>query len=444
MNFKEIFEMKKEANNFALLPIVVFLVLYIGCGVYYEYLRPVEGGMGFYVMSVVVAFMISLIVAFLQNKKLNFDEKIHACAMGIGDDNITVMLFIFLMAGAFSGIAGAAGGVKSTANLLLNIIPGQFVLPGMFVIAAFMSMAMGTSVGTITVLVPIAAEASKNGNIPLAICAASVIGGAMFGDNLSFISDTTIAATKTQGVKMKDKFRANIRISLPASIITLFLLTFYSFSLNTTGIGKFEYNIIQAVPYFIVLVLALTGINVFIVLGSGILLFAAAGAVTGSLEFNSALTAMGNGTSGMFETMIVTILVASIASLIRENGGFEAVLNFVRNTFKTRRGGMMGIAILTMLMDLSTANNTVAIVMAGSIAKQISTEYKIEPAKTASILDICSCVMQGIIPYGAQLLIAAGLSGISAIEIIPFLFYPYLLFICLLLSILFDKITQSD
>ena len=441
MNFneRENVKMKKESNNLALLPILVFLVLYIGCGIYYEYVHPIEGGMGFYVMSVVVAFMISLIVAFLQNRSLSFDEKIHACALGIGDDNITIMLFIFLMAGAFSGIAGAAGGVKSTANLLLNIIPGQFVIPGMFVIAAFMSMAMGTSVGTITVLVPIAAEASKNGNIPLAICTASVVGGAMFGDNLSFISDTTIAATKTQGVEMKDKFRTNFRISLPASVITLIFFTVYSFSLNGTSMGSYDYNIIQAVPYFIVLILALTGINVFIVLGTGIVLFAAAGVITDSLEFNSAFTAMGNGTSGMFETMIVTILVASIASLIRENGGFEAVLKFVKNNFKTRKGGMIGIAVITMLMDMATANNTVAIVMTGPIAKQISTEYKIEPAKTASILDICSCVMQGIIPYGAQLLIAAGLSGVSALEIIPFLFYPYLLFICLMVSVIFDK-----
>ncbi|MCR4746095.1 MAG: Na+/H+ antiporter NhaC family protein [Lachnospiraceae bacterium] len=427
----------------ALLPILVFLVLYIGCGIYYEYVSPIEGGMGFYVMSVVVAFMISLIVAFFQNRSLDFNQKIHICAKGIGDDNITIMLFIFLMAGAFSGIAGAAGGVKSTANLLLNFIPGQFVVPGMFVIAAFISMAMGTSVGTISVLVPIAAEASESGNIPLALCTASVVGGAMFGDNLSFISDTTIAATRTQGVQMKDKFRANVKISLPASIISLIFFTVYSLRLDPASMGSYEFNLLQAIPYFIVLIMAVIGINVFTVLGIGILLFAAAGAISGSLSFNSAFTAMGDGTSGMFETMIVTILVASIASLIRENGGFEAVLQFVKNTFRSKKGGMLGISIITMLMDMSTANNTVAIVMTGPIAKQISDEYKIEPAKTASILDICSCVMQGIIPYGAQLLIAAGLSGISALHIIPYLFYPYILFVCLMISIALEKNTVS-
>ena len=425
----------KTPNGKALLPILVFLVLYLGSGIWFEYVRPVEGQMGFYIMSVVVAFSIALAVALVQNRTLSFDEKIHLCATGIGDDNITIMLFIFLMAGAFGGIAKQAGGASSTANLLLDIIPGSFAVPGLFLIACLISMAMGTSVGTITVLVPIAAEVSRNGGFSLPLCVATVVGGAMFGDNLSFISDTTIAATKTQGVEMKDKFRTNARIAFPAAILTLAVLVAVALTGNAVSVGEFEYNIIQALPYFVVLALALAGLNVLLVLGVGIGLFLVAGAVTGSLTYISAFTAMGDGTTGMFETMIVTILVASIGALIRENGGFAAILAFIRKRFSGKRGGMLGIALLTSLMDISTANNTVAIVMAAPIAKEISAEYRIEPEKTASLLDTCSCVMQGIIPYGAQLLIAASLSGLSSVAIIPFLFYPFLLALFVLVSI---------
>lgn len=425
----------KTPNGKALAPILVFLVLYLGSGVWFEYIRPVEGRMGFYIMSVVVAFSIALAVALAQNRKLSFDEKIHLCATGIGDDNITIMLFIFLMAGAFGGIAKQAGGAVSTANLLLDIIPGGFAVPGLFLIACLISMAMGTSVGTITVLVPIAAEVSANGGFSLPLCVATVVGGAMFGDNLSFISDTTIAATKTQGVEMKDKFRVNSRIAFPAAIVTLVILIVVALTGNAVSVGEFEYNMIQALPYFVVLVLAIMGLNVLLVLGVGIGLFLLAGAVTGSLTYISAFTAMGDGTTGMFETMIVTILVASIGALIRENGGFAAILAFIRRRFSGKRGGMLGVGLLVALMDVATANNTVAIVMAAPIAKEISQEYRIEPEKTASLLDTCSCVMQGIIPYGAQLLIAASLSGLSSVAIIPFLFYPFLLALFVLISI---------
>ena len=432
-------ETAKKPNGLALMPIVVFLVLYLGTGIYFEYLHPLEGQMGFYIMSVVVAFSIALIVAFMQNRSLNFDQKIHVCAKGIGDDNITIMLFIFLAAGAFGGIAQQAGGAASTANLLLSIIPGQFAIPGLFLIASLISMAMGTSVGTITILVPIAAKAAENGGLPLALCVGTVVGGAMFGDNLSFISDTTIAATKTQGVKMKDKFRTNFRIALPAALATLAILVVLSIRSGSVPMGDFSYNLIQAIPYFIVLILALLGLNVFIVLGIGIVLFVIAGAMTGMLDYVSAFTSMGTGTSGMFETMIVTILVASIGALIKENGGFESILQFIEKHFSGKRGGMFGISLLTALMDVSTANNTVAIVMAAPIAKDISTHYDIEPKKTASLLDTCSCIMQGLIPYGAQLLIASSLAGISSLQIMPYLFYPYLLAVCVVISIVREK-----
>ena len=429
----------KKANGKALLPILVFLVLYLGTGIWYEYIRPVEGQMGFYIMSVVVAFGIALIVAMLQNRGLSFDEKIHVCAQGIGDDNITTMLFIFLMAGAFSGIARQAGGAVSTANMLLAILPGKFAVPGLFLIACLISMAMGTSVGTITVLVPIAVEAAAGGGFSLPLCVSTVVGGAMFGDNLSFISDTTIAATKTQGVAMRDKFRVNLRVALPAAVITFALLVVLAFTGGSTAVSSGDYNVLQAIPYFIVLVLAVVGINVFIVLGAGIVLFLIAGGLTGTLNYMSAFTAMGDGTTGMFETMIVTILVASTAALIRENGGFEAILAFIRRSFRGKRGGMLGVAMLTALMDVATANNTVAIVIAAPIAKNVSEEYGIDPRQTASLLDTCSCILQGIIPYGAQLLIAAGLSGVSSLALIPWLFYPFLLAVFVLISIIRAK-----
>ena len=397
-----------QANPSALLPILLFLVVYLGNGIFFEYIRPEEGQMGFYVVSVVLAFSIALIAAFLQNRERSFDEKIHICAKGIGDDNIVTMLFIFLMAGAFSGIASQAGGASSTANLLLNVIPGRFAVPGLFVIACLISMAMGTSVGTISVLAPIACAVSQNGGLPLPFCVGIVVGGAMFGDNLSFISDTTIAATKTQGVEMKDKFRTNIKVALPSAIITLVILIVYAFMSRGVSIGTFEFNIWQALPYFIVLAMSILGINVF---------------------------SMGSGINGMFETMIVTILVASIAALMKENGGFEAILAFIRKKADSKRGGMYGIAFLTAFMDIATANNTVAIVISAPIARDITKEYGVDPRQTASLLDTCSCIAQGIIPYGAQLLVAANIAKLTSVSLIPFLIYPFVLLVFVVVTI---------
>ena len=424
-----------KANPKALIPILLFLVVYLGNGIFFEYIKPTEGQMGFYVVSVVLAFSIALIAAFLQNKSLTFDEKIHICAQGIGDDNIVIMLFIFLMAGAFSGIASEAGGASSTANMLLNIIPGMFAVPGLFVIACLISMAMGTSVGTISVLAPIACAVANNGGLSLPLCVGIVVGGAMFGDNLSFISDTTIAATKTQGVEMKDKFRTNIRVALPAALITLLILVVYALMSGGVSVGTFEFNILQAIPYFIVLGMSILGINVFLVLIVGILLFVVVGILTGSLAYSTALASMGSGISGMFETMIVTILVASIAALMKENGGFEAILEFIRKKADSKRGGMYGIAFLTAFMDIATANNTVAIVIAAPIARDITKEYGVDPKQTASLLDTCSCIVQGIIPYGAQLLVAANIAKLTSVSLIPFLIYPFVLTVFVVASI---------
>lgn len=429
-------------NGWALLPILVFLVLYLGSGIYFQYIHPIKGQMGFYIMSVVVAFCIALAVAMVQNPNVPMDQKIHLCAKGIGDDNITIMIFIFLIAGAFSGIANQAGGAKSTANLLLNVIPGTFAIPGLFVIACLISMAMGTSVGTITVLAPIAAAVSASAGFHLPLCVGTVVGGAMFGDNLSFISDTTIAATRTQGVAMRDKFKTNFRITLPAAIATLVILIIYALTHGSISMGHYDFNIWQAIPYFAVLAASLMGVSVFLVLGGGILFFAIVGLATHSLDAPDIFSSMGSGTTGMYETIIVTILVASIAALMKNNGGFAAVLHFIRNHFHGKRGGMLGIGLLTALMDIATANNTVAIVIAGPIARQISEEYHVEPKKTASLLDTFSCICQGIIPYGAQLLIASSLTHISSVSIIPFLFYPFLLLVCVLGSIFLEK--KSD
>ncbi|QFJ55357.1 Na+/H+ antiporter NhaC family protein [Pseudobutyrivibrio xylanivorans] len=428
-----------KANAKALLPIALFLVLYLGNGIYFQYISPIEGQMGFYVVSVVLSFTFALILAFTQNRSKSFEEKIHICAEGIGDDNIVTMLFIFILAGAFSGVAGEAGGASSTANLLLSVIPGRFAVPGLFIIACLISMAMGTSVGTISVLAPIACAVSKNGNLSLAFCVGVVVGGAMFGDNLSFISDTTIASTKTQGIAMKDKFEANLKLALPSAIVTLVILVTYSFAKGGVAIGNYDYNIWQALPYFVVLLLSILSVNVFKVLLLGCFMFIVVGIFTGSLTYVSGLSSMGTGIAGMFETMIVTILVASVASLIREHGGFEAILEIIRKKAGNKKGGMLGIAFLTMFMDLATANNTVAIVIAAPIAKHISEEYGVEPKKTASLLDTCSCIMQGIIPYGAQLLVAANIAKIASFSLIPWLIYPFVLIVFVAISILKEK-----
>jgi Na+/H+ antiporter NhaC len=426
-------------NGKALIPILIFLLLYLGTGVYFEYIHPTPGEMGFYVMSVVLAFSIALLAAFYINPRLPLNEKFRVCSRGIGDENITIMLFIFLLAGAFSGVAREAGGAVSAAHMLLNWIPGNMALPGLFIIACIISMAMGTSVGTITVLVPIAVTVAQQGGFAMPLIIGSVVSGAMFGDNLSFISDTTIAATRTQGVRMKDKFNANIRIALPAAIMTLIFLVVEAGGTSVSMQTHYDYNIWQALPYFIVLAMSLMGINVFIVLLDGILLFIAAGLGTGTLTIPTALKVMGNGMAGMYETIIVTILVASIGALVKQAGGFAAILHFIRSSYHGHRGGMIGICLLTSIMDIATANNTVAIVMAGPLARQIGEEYGIQPKKVASLLDTCSCIWQGIIPYGAQLLIAGGLAVIPSISIIPYLYYQFFLIFCVGASIVLDK-----
>ncbi|MDO4261462.1 MAG: Na+/H+ antiporter NhaC family protein [Eubacteriales bacterium] len=431
--------MGKNNKAAALLPVLVFLIIYIGAGIYYEYIDPAEGVQGFYVMSVVVAFLAALGVALFQNRSASFDENMRICASGLNDSNILIMILIFLLAGAFGGVASASGCAEDTANLLLSIVPGRLSILGIFLIACLISMAMGTSCGTITVVGALAVSISRSAGLSLPMCFGALVGGSMFGDNLSFISDTTIAATKTQGCQMKDKFRENFKIAFPAALITCAILLFLALSGEAAELPAASYNLLRALPYFAILIAALAGVNVFLVLGGGLLLCTVIGMCTGSIDLRGVFLAMGSGVTGMYETITVTILAAALAALIRHGGGFEAVKGLIQKYFHGSRGGQLGIILISMLMDAATANNTVAIVVTAPLATDIRKEYGISPQRTASLLDISTCIAQGIIPYGAQLLIAAGIAGISSIQIIPYLFYTYLLLLCVLAAVFFDR-----
>ena len=425
----------KKSNPIALLPIGVFLVIYLGLGLLFKYGLKIN--MGFYNIPIVVAFLIALLVACLQNRELSFDAKLELMGHGIGDKNIVTMILIFMAAGIFVGVVGRSS-AESVAYLLLSHVPSQYSVVILFVVSCFVSLAMGTSVGTITLITPIAAPLAIATGFSLPFCVASVIGGAMFGDNLSFISDTTIAACNGQGCQMKDKFRENFHIAFPAALASLALILVLTLRTDVTPAEIPPYNLIQIIPYVLVLIGGIIGINVFIVLligiVSGAVIALATGATgqTGILAVKALLENMGSGAAGMFETSMVAILVSAICALIREYGGFEVLLGWIRKAFRGKRGGQIGMGLLVGAMDIATANNTVAIVMANPIAKEMSEEYGITPRKAASILDTFSCIFQGIIPYGAQMLVAIAAAHelgyqVSAFEIIPNLFYPFLL-----------------
>lgn len=423
----------------ALLPIGVFLVIFLGSGI-------ITGD--FYAMPAIVAFLIALFVAFLQNRSLSFSDKISIIAKGVGDDNIITMSLIFLCAGGFSGAVTAAGGVESTVNLGLSILPSEIAVVGIFVIGCFISISMGTSVGTIAALAPIAAGISEKTGFSPAVCIGAVVCGAMFGDNLSMISDTTIAAVKTQGCEMKDKFRENFMIVLPAAVLTVILFFVITRNGSFTITESLDYHILKVLPYILVLVGALIGLNVFIVLIGGTVVALLVGVGTGSIALNQIFLAVGggeiNGQSiggviSMYDITVISIIVACIVSLVREYGGIQFVLDKIHRNIKSERGAELGIAGLSLLVDACTANNTVAIVMAGSIAKEISVDYQVDPRRSASLLDIFTSVGQGMIPYGAQLLTAASLTALSPFDIIPYLYYPLLMAVSAVLFILFRK-----
>ncbi|MFR1766317.1 MAG: Na+/H+ antiporter NhaC family protein [Lachnospira sp.] len=427
----------KKSNFKALLPIGVFLVLYLGLGVLFEYILKIP--MGFYNIPIVVIFLAALFVACVQNPKLSFDDKLEIMAKGVGNKNIITMILIFMMAGVFVGVVGRSS-AQSVAYFVLSFIPARFSVLVLFIVSAFVSLAMGTSVGTITLIAPIGIAVAQSAGFGLPMCLGAVVGGAMFGDNLSFISDTTIAACNGQGCAMKDKFKANLWIALPAAVVTAVFIVIRSMETDVGNVVLGEYNLVQIIPYIIVLIGGIIGINVFVVLLIGIVSGAAIMLITGASSATEMLVSMGTGVSGMFETAMVAILVSAICALIEEYGGFMAVLELIKKIFKGRKGGKFGMGLLAGLIDIATANNTVAIVMANPIAREMADNYDISPKKAASLLDTFSCIFQGIIPYGAQLLVAVSVASelgfaISSIDIIPHLIYPFMLFISSLIFI---------
>lgn len=431
----------EKRNAKALLPIAVFVVLYLGLGILFEYGLNIE--MGFYKIPVVIIFLLALLVACLQNRKLSLNDKLKIMGVGISDPNIITMIIIFMLAGIFVGVVGRTS-ANSVAYFILSLIPPQFAVVVLFVVSCFVSLAMGTSVGTITLITPIGIAVSRASGFDLPLCIATVMGGAMFGDNLSFISDTTIAACNGQGCKMTDKFKENFFIALPAAIVSLVIIYNLSVKNYSGGVVQEEYHLIQAIPYILVLAGGILGLNVFLVLITGIISGSIIMIATGMIVPTDLLGNMGDGAAGMFETSMVAILVASICALIKKYGGFAALLYWIKKVFKGRKGGLLGMGLLVGLMDIATANNTVAIVMANPIAKEMSGNYGISNKKAASILDTFSCIFQGILPYGAQMLVAiSAASGlgetVSAFDILPRLFYPYMLFISSLVFISFEK-----
>ena len=424
----------KKGKGIALLPIGVFLVLYLGLGISFEYVMKIP--MGFYNVPIVVAFLAAILVACLQNRELSFDKKLEVMAQGVGDKNIITMLLIFLAAGSFVGVVGRSS-AESVAYFMLSLIPARFSVAVLFVVACFVSVAMGTSVGTITLLTPIAAAVSQASGFNLAFCVASVMGGAMFGDNLSFISDTTIAACNGQGCEMKDKFRENFWIAFPAAVATLILILVLSFQTEIQGHVSQSYHLVQVLPYVLVLIGGIIGINVFVVLISGIVISLIVGVSMGHIALSEMFQVVGSGVTSMYDITVISIIVACIVSLVKEHGGIQFILNLIKSKINGRRGAEFGIALLAFFVDACTANNTVAIVMTGPIAKEISEEFDVDPRRSASLLDMFTSVGQGIIPYGAQLLSAATLTGLTPLQIIPNLYYPLLMGVCGVLAIIF-------
>jgi len=438
----------KKGNPVALLPIGVFAVLYLTLGVVFEYVMKIP--MGFYSVPVVAVFLVALLVACLQNRKISLDEKFEIMGRGVGDKNIVTMLIIFMLAGIFVGVVGRSS-AESVAYFLLSVTPPQLSVLVLFIVSCFVSTAMGTSVGTITLITPIAVAIAQTSGFSPALCVGTVVGGAMFGDNLSFVSDTTIAACNGQGCAMKDKFKTNIAIVTPAAAATIIIILLLTLGTPINSNITQDYDLIQIIPYVLVLISGIVGINVFITLMIGIFSGSVIMLATSAVNFETFIKNIGAGVSNMFETSMVAVLVAAICALIRYNGGFDALLNGIRRIFRGNKGGQLGIGILVGLMDIATANNTVAIVMANPIASEMAKEYGIGNKKTASILDTFSCIVQGFLPYGAQILVALSVVNslfmqLSAYDIIANMFYPMLLLVSSLVFIFLipEKKSRKD
>lgn len=419
--------MSNKGNVLALLPLGVFLLVYLGISIIAK---------DFYAVSIIVPFLAAALTALIMNKSKKFDEKIEIFCNGAGNSNILLMVLIFILAGAFAQVAKDMGAVDSTVNLGISVLPSSLLIPGMFVIGCFIALSIGTSMGTIVALVPIAVGIASKTGIETALAVGAVVGGAMFGDNLSIISDTTIAATRTQGCGMKDKFRMNFIIVLPAAIITTIIFIFLTKNAAIINLDTLNFNLIKILPYIIVLATALSGVNVIMVLLLGILSSGLIGFAFGSFDIIGFFNSVSSGISGMSELIVISLLIAGTIEIIRYNGGIEYILDKGLKNFKSKMGAEFGIAALVSLVNICTANNTVAIVTVGPIAKNISNKYDLEPKRVAGIMDMFSCAFQGIIPYGAQLISAAGLAAISPFSIMKYLFYPYLMGLSAIIAIL--------
>ncbi|MDR0987891.1 MAG: Na+/H+ antiporter NhaC family protein [Prevotellaceae bacterium] len=418
-------EQAPRPNAWALLPLGVFLVSYLAVSV-------IAGD--FYKMPITVAFLLASAVAVGMASGGRLRHRIDRFCGGMADGNIMLMVLIFILAGAFAQTAKATGAIDATVNLTLWVLPANFLAPGIFLAACFISLAVGTSVGTIVALTPVAVGLATHSGLSQAWMIGIVVSGAMFGDNLSFVSDTTIVATRTQGCEMADKFKVNLRIALPVAIVTAVLYTLVGYGdAATYQVGTVEW--LKVSPYLVVLLLAVLGVNVMLVLTLGIAASGLVGVLGGGFTLWEWANAMGTGILGMGELIIVTLLAGGLLEMIRRKGGIQWIIRQLTRRIRSRKGAEAGIAALVSFADICTANNTIALIMTGPIAKDIALKYGIDPRRSASLLDIFSCVMQGMIPYGAQLLMAAGLGGVSPLSIMQYLYYPYLLGAAALLAI---------
>lgn len=421
-------EEKRKGNAWALLPLVLFIALFLGVG-------AVTGD--FTTMPLNVAITVTVIVALLMNRKERFADKVEVFTKGAGHSNIILMVFIFILAGAFSTTTEKMGGVESTVNLGLSLIPQNLIIVGLFIICMFVSISMGTSVGTVAAIAPVGFGFTQATDISAALAMGTVVGGAMFGDNLSMISDTTIAAVRTQKTKMSDKFKVNFWIVLPGAILTIIVLFFLTNGVTIDHSKSYDYNLIKVIPYVLVLILALIGVNVIIVLIGGTFLSGIIGLFDHSFDWKGLLKAVSEGIIGMEDIAIIALLIGGLVGIIQHNGGIEWLLNFVRSRVKSKRGAEFGIASLVSAADISTANNTISIIMAGPLAKNIADEYDVDPRKSASLLDIFAGCFQGLLPYSPQVIAAAGVASISPFIVMPYCIYSILLGVCGILAIVF-------
>lgn len=424
---------ERKINGLALLPFLLFIVIYLGAGII---LNAQGVDMAFYQFPAPTAALFGLIVAFIMFKG-TIEEKFTTFAKGVGNEDIIIMCMIYLLAGAFAQVSREMGGVDSVVNLGLSVLPPSVVTAGLFLVAAFMSTATGTSMGTLSALAPIGIGVCDATGLNISMMMAAIIGGAMFGDNLSFISDTTIAATRSQGCEMRDKFRVNFTIAAPAALITFILLLIFGRGTSAATVEVGSFSIIKVLPYLSVIILAMIGMNVFAVLTIGIVFSGLIGMLSGSMSFLGFAQAIYNGMVGMTEVFILSLFVGGLAKLVEKEGGINWLLNKIHSMIKGPKSAEVGIAAMVSLTDMAIANNTVSIILDGPIARGIAEEYKVDPRRSASLLDLFSCVMQGAIPYGAQILMVGSLTGgaASAFKVIPNLWYQMLLAVFAIISI---------